>query len=307
MQKALIVCPPTAGNGAEETPERKTGLTCSDFLRLLFSPLDHVVVMTLARKSGAVETSFLTAERAASDKMQAWLRFKNVNGSDVFVCLNTFKPDAQRRTKGNLQDVRHCWLDLDTEGVANLSRLRASSLVPEPTFVLSTSPLKFQVIWRVEGATVAECESLNRALAFEFGGDAQSCDAVHVLRVPQFCNKKYPGRVWVTGEQLSEETYSLGDFHLPLPQPRPQPRKASSFIHTAAAPSRWDTRPEIDMDDCLKAAGYELVRGGKAKCPVCGHRSVNIDYQKRVYFCFGCQQGDSIGALARRQGRRLAL
>jgi len=219
---------------------------------MVFAPLDRVAVQTLERSAGRVEPRMVSADVAASDKFQAWLRYKNAHGWDIFVCLNVFKPDAFRRTKEDLLEVRHCWVDLDADGVANLSRLRASALVPTPTLILSTSPGKYQVAWRLSGASIAECEALNRAIATEFGGDLQSCDGVHVLRVPGFTNRKYPGPFWVTCDQHSDQTYHLQDFKLALEvQPKPEPRKVAecNFITTAAAPDPWDKRPEATIDE----------------------------------------------------------
>jgi hypothetical protein len=313
MSETMIVSEvrPSAGNGETETPEKRTGIAAPDFLGSLFSPLDRVAVQTLERSTGRVEPRMVSAEVAASEPFQRWLRFKNANGWDIFVALNVFKPDAQRRTKDDLLEVRHAWVDLDSDGVANLSRLRASSLVPTPTFILATSPQKFQVIWRLSGATVAECEALNRALALEFGGDPQSCDAVHVMRLCGFANKKYSSLFWVTGDQHSDQTYRLSDFHLPLevPQPKPEPRELlpgyTTFSRMACAPNPWDKRPEATIDEVLEAAGYKRD-GRNFTCPTCGHAAVSVDRSKALFYCHGCGKGGHIGSLAHQMGRRLA-
>jgi hypothetical protein len=311
MEKSLVVCPPTAGDGGEETPEKKTGLTASAFLGFLLPPFDRVAILALNRNSGQPEQRVVSVEQAASEQFQRWVRFKNANGSDIYFGPNPIRPESRSRTTEDIARISAVWIDLDSNGDVSLATLQSSPLIPRPNVIVNTSTGKYQCLWRVDGMSIGEGAALNRALAATFGGDFASCDAAHVLRWPGFTNRKYNPPFWVTARLESTETYRLSDFRLPLqiPQPRPEPRKVagSNFIHTAPAPSKWDTRPEIDADDCLKAAGYELVRGGKAKCPTCGHRSVNIDYQKRVYFCFVCQKGDSIGALARRQGRRLAV
>jgi len=41
---------------------------------------------------------------------------------------------------------------------------RKSSLVPKANFVLTTSPEKFQVVWKVEGMTLEEAKALLHAL-----------------------------------------------------------------------------------------------------------------------------------------------
>ncbi|MEI9980339.1 MAG: DNA-primase RepB domain-containing protein [Edaphobacter sp.] len=44
-------------------------------------------------------------------------------------------------------------------------------MVPPPTSILSTSPGKYQVLWRVEGFDSVLQEQLLKLLAIAFGGD----------------------------------------------------------------------------------------------------------------------------------------
>ena len=72
-------------------------------------------------------------------------------GSDVFVGMNPIKDGAYTRTKPNVKDIRHVYLDLDRTGDEALQAIRNSVEVPAPNFVLVTSPGKHQVVWKVSG------------------------------------------------------------------------------------------------------------------------------------------------------------
>ena len=57
--------------------------------------------------------------------------------------------------------------------------------------ILSTSPGKYQVLWRVEGFDFDTQEITLKQLAMAFGGDPACTDCNRVLRIPGFLNRKY--------------------------------------------------------------------------------------------------------------------
>lgn len=171
-----------------------------------------------------------TAEKAGSPEFQAWLRHKNANGSDIHLGMNPLKPDAATRTKEDIDAIRHVYIDLDYGGARALEAVHKSAAVPKPNFVLTSSPDKFQVIWKVHGMTLDEAEALLHALAREFGGDPAATDATRVLRLPGFANKKYRTDFYVEAERHSTETYSLRDFKLHIDgQDSPRQNHHTSF------------------------------------------------------------------------------
>jgi hypothetical protein len=89
-----------------------------------------------------------------------------------------------------------------------------SEAVPVPTVILSTSPGKYQVLWRVEGFDFDQQESTLKQLAIAFGGDSACTDRNRVLRVPGFRNCKYDPAHLVTVEYPSDSTYRPEDFRL---------------------------------------------------------------------------------------------
>jgi RepB DNA-primase from phage plasmid len=135
------------------------------------------------------------------------------------VAANPLNPGSRKRTKESIAAVRHLYLDLDTDGDANLTALRASNVVPIPTAIVSTSPGKYQVLWRVEDFPYEQQESLLKALAFTFGGDPACTDLNRVLRLPGFLNQKYAPAPVVTVEYPSDSTWHSQDFQLADPDP----------------------------------------------------------------------------------------
>lgn len=96
--------------------------------------------------------------------------------------------------------------------------MEKSGFVPTPNYVVNTSPEKFQLVWKVEGVTVAESDALNHALVNEFGGDPAATDAARVLRLPGFASKKYGTDFYVHARAESTQMYHLHDFRLEIDQ-----------------------------------------------------------------------------------------
>jgi hypothetical protein len=132
----------------------------------------------------------------------------------IYIGMNPLKHDASTRTKEEIESIRHVYIDLDYGGRKVLETIHKSNLVPKPNYVLTSSPEKFQIVWKVEGMTLEEAEALLHALAREFGGDPAATDATRVLRLPGFANKKYDADFYVGARRHATETYRLRDFKL---------------------------------------------------------------------------------------------
>ena len=100
-------------------------------------------------------------------------------------------PEATGRTRAQVQTIRHVYLDIDQDGPAVLAKILSDPRIPQPNYVLNTSPGKFQTLWKVEEFTLEQAERLQRAMAAEFGADQAVVDAARVLRIPGFYNEKY--------------------------------------------------------------------------------------------------------------------
>jgi hypothetical protein len=199
-------------NGAEKPAAFSP--SASEYILDTFEPTDRIAMLVLNRNFGETIQRITSAQKAASPEFQAWLRYRNANGSDIYIGMNPLKKDAATRTKEEIESIRHVYLDLDNGGAEALEAIENSSVVPKPNYVLNSSPEKHQVVWKVQGMNLEEAEGLLHAMAHEFGGDPAATDATRVLRVPRFANKKYETNFYVEARRESTETYHLCDFKL---------------------------------------------------------------------------------------------
>ena len=191
---------------------RMKSLSAAEYILALHEPEDRVAVVLVSRRRGQTLQRIATAEAIAAWDFQKWLADQNRAGSDVFLGMNPLKEAATSRSRENIREIRHVYLDLDEDAPVSLVRVRESSDVPPPNFVLDTSPEKHQVIWKIEGADLEQAETLLRSLASELGGDTAATDATRVLRVPGFINRKYADEFTVQAQHESDRIHSLRDF-----------------------------------------------------------------------------------------------
>src|SRR6266699_1868641 len=188
--------------------------SASEYILDNFEQTDRIAMLVLNRDFGETIQRITSAQKASSPEFQAWLRYKNANGSDIYIGMNPLRQDASTRTQEDIDSIRHVYLDLDRGGPEALESVENSSAVPKPSYVLTSSPGKFQVAWKVEGMNVEEAEGLLRAMAHEFGGDPAATDATRVLRLPGFANKKYETDFYVEARRESTGICHLRDFKL---------------------------------------------------------------------------------------------
>lgn len=188
--------------------------TAASFLTRCFAP-DETIALLLRGKNDAGATQRIIAmERVLTPRYLAWLAYQNAAGSNIYIAANPLHPCSRRRTKESVASVRHLYIDIDSDGDARLAGLRASSAVPPPTAVLSTSSRKYQVLWRVDGFDFATQEQTLRLLALHFGGDPACTDCNRVVRFPGFLNRKYDPAHLVTVEYPDDSVFTPDDFRL---------------------------------------------------------------------------------------------
>lgn len=187
-------------------------VSASEYVLALFEPSHNVAVLARNRRTGQTVQRITTAETVASPEFQSSLRRENFAGADIFIGMNPIKDGAYSRTKESIREIRHLYLDLDTNGREAVESIRKSPEVPAPNFVLDTSPDKHQVVWRVEGLDQEQAESMLRAIADQFGGDPAATDSTRVLRLPGFANKKYGEEFVVQARHELNQVYHSRDF-----------------------------------------------------------------------------------------------
>jgi hypothetical protein len=193
---------------------RPKSLTAPEYVRALFEVADNAAILVRNRRTGKTVQRIARAEAIASPEFQEWLVAQSAAGADVYVGMNPIREGAYSRTKDNIKDIRHVYLDLDGGGDASLEALRNSPDVPAPNFVLDTSPGKHQVVWKVTGFNSQEAEALLRDLASQFGGDPAATDSTRVLRLPGFPNRKLSEEFIVQTRHESNSVHLPRDFTL---------------------------------------------------------------------------------------------
>jgi hypothetical protein len=189
-------------------------LSASEYILDNFKPSDRVAVLLRNRATEEVIQRIASVKDIAAHDFQQWLTDRNRAGFDIYIGMNTLKEGACTRTKRDILEIRHVYLDLDYRGPEALKAIHNSDEVPKPNFVLDTSPGKHQVIWKIEDATPQDAEDLQQRMAHEFGADIAATDASRVLRLPGFANKKYSAECLVRATKHSDQTYTLRDFKL---------------------------------------------------------------------------------------------
>jgi hypothetical protein len=188
--------------------------TAHQFLTRCFHPGETIALLLRKESPASTTQRIVTLEQALAPRYLAWLRYENHNGANVYVSANPLRSGSRKRTKDCIAEVRHLYLDIDVDGENRVDALMESEAVPVPTVILSTSPDKYQVLWRVEGFDFDQQENTLKLLALAFGGDSACTDRNRVLRVPGFRNCKYAPAHLVTVEYPSDSTYRPGDFRL---------------------------------------------------------------------------------------------
>jgi RepB DNA-primase from phage plasmid len=232
-------------------------LTPSEYVRELFEPTDNAAILARNRGTGKTVQRITKAETIAGPEFQAWLAARSAAGSDVYVGMNPIKDGAYGRTKENIKDIRHVYLDLDTKGNEALESIRNSTEVPPPNFVLDTSPGKHQVVWKVSGFSRDEAESLLHNLANQFAGDLAATDSTRVLRLPGFANQELSQEFIVRVRQETDAVYTLRDFTIHEDSPEMPQRVGGYQERPRNVPNDHKSQSEQDWAYAKRA----LARG----------------------------------------------
>ncbi|HVJ09449.1 MAG TPA: RepB family DNA primase [Acidisarcina sp.] len=210
----------------------------ANFLTRCFASCETIALLLRREDATRPQQRVVTLEQVLAPRYMAWLTFENDNGANIYVSANPLRPGSRKRTKECIASVRHIYIDIDEDGDARLAALRVSDRVPAPTTILSTSPGKYQALWRVAGFDFERQEQTLKLLAQAFGGDPACTDRNRVLRIPGFFNRKYSPVHPVTVEYPADATYGPGDIRLDdtvdscvLPL-RGNARKSPSYKHS---------------------------------------------------------------------------
>jgi len=186
----------------------------ANFLTHCFAPCETIALLLRREDAPRPQQRIVTLEQVLAPRYMAWLTFENDSGANIYVSANPLRMGSRKRTKECIASVRHIYIDIDDDGDARLAALRASDAVLAPTAIVSTSPGKYQALWRVAGFDFEHQEQTLKLIAQAFGGDPACTDRNRVLRIPGFYNRKYSPAHRVSVEYPVDAIYSPEDFRL---------------------------------------------------------------------------------------------
>jgi hypothetical protein len=236
-------------------------LSAPEYVFALHRPSDHAAILVRNRIRKQTTQRILPAEAIASQPFQNWLREQNQSGADIFIGMNPVREGSRNRTKEQIREVRHAYLDLDEEAGASLQAIRTSGDVPVPNFILDTSPGKHQVVWRVEGLDTSQAETHLRALASQYGGDPAATDISRLLRLPGFTNRKYNEAFVVRVLHETDHIYHSQDFHIQEDSPESHRHLGESHFARRKLPAGHRSQSEADWAYARRA----LARGDNSE------------------------------------------
>ena len=171
------------------------------FLRAAFAPNDSIGVLLKTYRTGQVIQRIVPVTTAAGDRFQAWLRYLNSHGWNVYVDVNAYRP-GRSRARSAVAEVRHLFLDEDVDGPGLLAALSTRPDLPPPSYVLHSSPGRLHVLWRVRDIAPSRVELLQKQLARELLTDRAATSSAQTTRLPGFFNHKRKPSIVVGIEYL---------------------------------------------------------------------------------------------------------
>jgi hypothetical protein len=283
-----------------------------EFLTRCFLLGDTVALFLRKENPASTTQRIVRLEQVLSPRYLTWLLYENHHGANIYISANPLRPGSRKRTKDSIADVRHLYLDIDEDGEERIAALRASNTAPVPNAILSTSPGKCQVLWRVEGFDFVQQESTLKMLAMAFGGDPACTDRNRVLRLPGFQNHKYDPAHPVTVEYLSTSTYQPEGFRLDDAEPE-SGISHGGFSRTCAAgkntPSEQDwawvlQQLSLGMDAAKLTHILASRRSDKSNPLYYAQRTIDIA-SARLLLLEGVAIEDVIATLERRRTSEL--
>lgn len=234
--------------------------TAREYIQANFRDDDRLAVVLIQKHTNEVEQRVATARQITSEHFQSWLRYRNKEKHEIYVSMNALNEGARGRTKADIGEIRHVYLDFDKNGSEAVRALRNREDLPTPNHIVASSPGKYQAVWRVEQFEKEQAEALMRGMVRELGADPAATDSSRVLRVPGFYNHKYAAPHFVTVENLSNEVHKPGHFpnfavNDSLQRTRGQSR--SPVAQTRTSSPDGETQSERDWAYAMRA----LARG----------------------------------------------
>jgi len=189
------------------------------FLRTAYEPDDWIAVFLKSYETGHTAQRVGPVSLVADARFQAWLRWRNLIRSNIYVSVNAIRPGRRSRTRESVRAIRHVFLEADHDGSQVLAAIDLRRDLPGLSYVLHSSPNRVHVFWRVAGFTIEQAEALQKQLARELGTDVAATPCTQTTRVPGFFNHKpqyVPPHLVTIEYRDSTRVYTPDDFPIPI-------------------------------------------------------------------------------------------
>jgi hypothetical protein len=208
------------------------------FLRTAFQPDDWVAIFLKSYDTGRVSQRVGPVSWVMAPRFQSWLRFKNARRFNVYVSVNAVATGRRSRTREAIGAVRHVFLEADHDGPGVLARVRSRSDLPEPSYVLHSSPNRVHLFWRVIDFSADHVELLQKRLASELDTDRAATPPSQMTRLVGFNNHKYARPYLVTIDYHdADRTFTPLDFPAPPRSGKPIESLPSAVLGRTSAMS----------------------------------------------------------------------
>jgi hypothetical protein len=246
----------------KQNEDRKLVAEAAPYLNAIFKEKDRLAVLLISQRDDSKQfpqQRIATVSEIVSPEFQKWLSQENQSGYNVYLSMNALKPDAQGRTKEHIGEIRTLFVDIDSGGRDKVRAILNATEVPQPAWILNTSPGKYQAIWRIGGISPQQAEEKLRALAQHFGTDPAATDMSRVLRLPGFHNHKYQEPHLVRGWQLSNQTHHAVEFGVKY---NPSTRHSQSrTAGSCAIDPAQNTQSHYDIKFAVRAVRRAIAEG----------------------------------------------
>lgn len=247
---------------SNQKQERKLISEAPPYLNSIFRESDRVAVIMIDQCEGSKhfpQQRIASVKEIVSPRFQSWLAEENQRGYNVYVSMNVLKPEAKGRTKEDIGEIRTLFVDIDSGGRDKVREILTAKEVPQPAWILNTSPGKYQAIWRVLDLSPEDAEQKLRALAQHFGTDPAATDMSRVLRLPGFINHKYPDPHLVRGWQLNEDVHRGMEFAVKYEPPLHLTQERTIGNHIVNPGEK--TQSHQDMKFAIRAVRSAMKHG----------------------------------------------
>lgn len=172
-----------------------------EFINWYYGEDDNFFIAAIDNKTNAIINYYHTKSSFQKYYEQILLQ-NNMWNKSLYFSINSFKNKEEceinetnkpRKTKSNVSQIKSIVFDFDekktsVEDCVNLIK----TLKMNPTYILETSEMKFQVCYRLNDSNIdfKEYELVNKTLAKKFNSDINVCSIEKVFRLPFTTNHK---------------------------------------------------------------------------------------------------------------------